>query len=349
MTSFLCSEFEMVSDQLSYPEGPVYLADGSILLVDIKEETLTKISASGEKSIIANISGGPNGLAIGPDGNAYICNCGGFQWLPVPIASTKQTLFIGGDEPANYQGGSIVKVNLTTQSVETLYTQAELGRHLNFETFQWQTSTLPAPAKLKGPDDLVFDETGGLWFTDWGKSKGDKRDITGIYYAKADGSEITQMVYPLNAPNGIALSPKGDRLYTVETYTGNILYWQLSAPGVIEANPKTLDGTYCLHGFAGQAIYDSMAVDVEGNLYIATMLPEGNNPMSNGGISVVSPSGELLEYIEIKRPDGKFAPLPSNICFGGKDNKTAFITLGASGALVKAQMKVAGLPLAFNA
>lgn len=349
MSSFLCSDFELISDQLAYPEGPVYLKDGSVLLVDIKNEELTKISAAGEKTTVASIPGGPNGLAIGPDGNAYICNCGGFQWMPVPIPSTKQTLYIGGDEPTNYTGGSIDKVNLSTGKVETLYTQSDKGRHLNFETFQWETSTLPTPAKLKGPDDLVFDELGNMWFTDWGKSKGTNRDITGIYYAKADGSEITQMVYPLNAPNGIALSPKGDRLYTVETYTGNILYWELSAPGEISANPKTLDGTYFLYGFGGQAIFDSMAVDVEGNLYIATMLPEGNDPMSNGGISIISPAGELLEYIEIKRPDGKYSPLPSNICFGGPDNKTAYITLGASGALVKAQMKVAGLTLAYNA
>ena len=349
MSSFLCSDFELISDQLAYPEGPVYLKDGSVLLVDIKNEELAKISVDGEKTTVAKIAGGPNGLAIGPDGNAYICNCGGFQWMPVPIASTKQTLFIGGDQPANYQGGSIDKVNLTTGVVETLYTQAENGRQLNFSNFQWQISPLTTPAKLKGPDDLVFDEKGGMWFTDWGKTKDNVRDITAIYYATADGKTITQMISPLNAPNGIGLSPKGDRLYTVETYTGNVLYWELSAPGIIAANPKTLDGTYFLYGFSGPAIFDSMALDVEGNLYIATMLPQGNDPMTNGGISVVSPEGKLLEFIEIKRPDGKFAPLPSNICFGGKDNKTAFITLGASGALVKAQMKIAGLTLAFNA
>ena len=349
MTNYLSADFELVTDQLAYPEGPVYLKDGSVLLVDIKNQTLNKVSTCGEVSTIAEISGGPNGLAIGPDGNAYICNCGGFQWMPVPIAATKQTLFIGGDQPADYQGGSLDKVNLKTGTVEKLYTPCSKARHVNLATFEWEVTDLPEPIQLKGPDDLVFDQAGGIWFSDWGKSKGDKRDITGLYYAKADGSEITQMVYPLNAPNGIALSPAGDRLYTVETYTGNVLYWQLSGAGKISPNPKTLDGTYCLHGFSGPAIFDSMAVDEAGNLYIATMLPEGNNPATNGGISIISPQGELLEYIEINRPDGKFSPLPSNICFGGKDNKTAYITLGASGALVKTTAKIAGLTLAFNA
>lgn len=349
MSQYLSTNFELITDQLAYPEGPVYLKDGNILLVDIKNQTLEKVSPQGEVTTVAHIPGGPNGLAIGPDGNAYVCNCGGFQWLPIPIPPTKQTLFIGGDQPENYQGGSLDKVNLSTGQIETLYKSCNKKRQLNFQTMQWEITEVAEAIQLKGPDDLVFDELGNIWFTDWGKTKGNKRDITGIFYAKADGSDIIEMISPLNAPNGIALSPKGDRLYTVETYTGNVLYWELSAPGKIAANPKTLDGTYCLHGFSGQAIFDSMAVDSEGNLYIATMLPEGNDPATNGGISVISPQGELLAYTEIKRPDGKFAPLPSNICFGGDDNKTAFITLGASGGLVKTQANIAGLTLHFNA
>jgi len=346
MSNFLCSKFEIVCDQLGYPEGPVYMQDGSILLVEIKNEQLTRISPDGQKDIVAKLSGGPNGAAIGPDGQVYVCNSGGFQWLPVKLP--KQTLFIGSGQSDNYRGGSIEKVNLATGKTETLYTVCETGRRLDFTTMQWQEQQLSPSFQLRGPDDLVFDTSGGIWFTDWGKDDGRTRDITGIYYATADGTSIKQMVFPLNAPNGIALSPDGKRLYTVETYTRRLLYWELSAPGVIAPNPKSLDGTYLLTGFDGQAIYDSMAVDELGNIYIATMLPQGNNPYTNGGITVVSPEGKVLEYIEIDLGEGLFGPLPSNICFGGKDYKTAYITLGASGMLVKAQMKHAGLKLAFN-
>ncbi|MFD2167804.1 SMP-30/gluconolactonase/LRE family protein [Thalassotalea euphylliae] len=348
-SQFYQGEFELITASLEYPEGPVYLKDGSILLVDIKAQTLVKVSASGESTIVAHTGGGPNGLAIGPDGHAYICNCGGFTWMPVPIPPKEQVLNIGTTQPADYKGGLIQKVDLATGDVTTLYTETSKIRRLDMATMQWTVEESPTPFELKGPDDIVFDELGNFWFTDWGKSRELDRDITGIYYAKADGSEITQMVFPLNAPNGIGLSPDGKRLYTVETYTGQVLYWELSAPGKIKPNPASIDGTYQLYKFGGQAIFDSMAIDSEGNLHIATMLPYGNMPMSNGGISVVSPAGELLEYIEVQRPDGKFAPLPSNICFGGDDLKTAFITLGASGALVKLQTKVAGLKLDFNA
>lgn len=346
MTSFKCSDFELITDQLAYPEGPVYMKDGSILLVEIKAQQLTRVHENGKKEVVAKIKGGPNGAAIGPDGCIYICNSGGFSWLPIKLP--KQTLWITGDLPKDYIGGSIDKVNLQTGTVEKLYSKCSTGRRLDMSTMQWKEQTLSPAFQLRGPDDLVFDETGGMWITDWGKSTERSRDITGIYYATADGKSITQMIFPLNAPNGIALSPDGKRLYTVETYTRRILYWELSAPGVIKPNPESFDGTYLLMSLPGQEILDSMSVDIEGNLYIATMLPKGNNPCSNGGISVVSPKGQLLEFIEINISDDFFAPLPSNICFGGKDNKTAFITLGASGALVKVKMKVAGLTLAYN-
>ncbi|WP_448569619.1 SMP-30/gluconolactonase/LRE family protein [Thalassotalea ganghwensis] len=346
MSSYFTSEFTIINNQLGYPEGPVYMKDGSVILVEIKSEQVSRITADGEKQVITQLKGGPNGAAIGPDGQLYICNSGGFTWMPVPLP--KQTLYIGMGESADYKGGSIDKVNLNTGAVETIYTDCQQGQRLDLATMQWQQQTLSPTFQLRGPDDLVFDETGNFWFTDWGKDSERARDVTGIYYASADGSHIAQKVFPLNAPNGIALSPDGKRLYTIETYTRRLLYWELSAPGVIAPNPATLDGTYLLTGFSGQAIYDSMAVDSEGNIYIATMLPKGNNPYSNGGITIVSPNGELLEYIEINLGEGLYAPLPSNICFGGKENKTAYITLGASGMLIKVETKVSGLTLNYN-
>jgi len=62
---------------------------------------------------------------------------------------------------------------------------------------------------------------------------------------------------------------------------------------------------------------------------------------------VISPDGKNVDFMEINI-QGEFAPLPSNLCFGGADRKTMYVTCGASGLLVKAQVHVPGLALNFN-
>jgi len=104
-STFFHGDYQLISDSLEYPEGPVYMADGSVLLVDIKAQTLVKVAADGTKTVVANTGGGPNGLAIGPDGCAYICNCGGFTWMPVPVPAKDQVLQTGTTQPTDYTGG----------------------------------------------------------------------------------------------------------------------------------------------------------------------------------------------------------------------------------------------------
>ena len=65
---------------LQFPEGPIAMDDGSVLLVEIARGTLTRVRADGLVQVVADLGGGPNGAAIGPDGAVYVCNNGGFQW-----------------------------------------------------------------------------------------------------------------------------------------------------------------------------------------------------------------------------------------------------------------------------
>src|SRR2546430_3624414 len=73
-------EFRTLAEGLQFPEGPVALADGSVLLVEIAAGTLTRIAPDGTKSVVTTTGGGPNGAAIGPDGKCYVANNGGFEW-----------------------------------------------------------------------------------------------------------------------------------------------------------------------------------------------------------------------------------------------------------------------------
>jgi gluconolactonase len=302
------AEIRELASGLEFPEGPIALADGSVLLVEIKRGTLTRVSADGQKSVVAKTGGGPNGAALGPDGKVYVCNNGGFEWHEIG------PLVIPGDQPKDYTGGSIQRVDLATGAVETLYKSV-------------------GPHPLRGPNDLVFDPTGGFWFTDHGKTRARDRDHGGLYYARPDGSSLREMVYPLNSPNGVGLSPDGRRVYVAETHTGRVFYWELSAPGEI-APHSSPNGGHLLAGLPGLQLLDSLAVDAEGNVCVATIV--------NGGITIISPDGAKIEHVPM--PD----PLTTNICFGGKDLRTAYVTLSATGKLVSLPWRTAGLRLAFG-
>lgn len=297
---------ELVADGLKFPEGPIAMSDGSIILVEIARGTLTRVLPDGGTQVIAQLGGGPNGAAMGPDGAIYVCNNGGFTWIEAGDR------LIPGDEAGDYSGGRIERVDLATGKVETLYTECDGN-------------------PLKGPNDIVFDKEGGMWFTDHGKAHGRLRDRGAVFYAKPDGSSITQMVFPMEAPNGIGLSPDEDFLYVAETPTARLWKFKISAPGQIESQgPFTGE---CIAGMGGHQYFDSLAVDAEGNICVATII--------NGGITSISPDGKTVRHIPTE--DG----LTTNICFGGGDLKTAYICLSSTGQLVKTTWDVAGLPLNF--
>jgi gluconolactonase len=301
------AEMRELASGLEFPEGPIAMPDGSVVLVEIKRGTLTRVSPDCSVRVVARTGGGPNGAALGPDGKVYVCNNGGFEWHDFG------GLTVPGNQPTDYSGGRIQRVDLATGRVEDLYTACD-GR------------------PLRGPNDLVFDATGGFWFTDHGKIRDRDKDRTGVFYAKADGSLIREAIFPLDAPNGVGLSPDGRRLYVAETYTGRVWTWELAARGEVVASAGFgPGGGALLAGLPGYQLFDSLAVDGAGNVCVATLV--------NGGITVISPEGTILEHV----PTGD--PLTTNICFGGRDLRTAYITLSGTGRLVAMEWPRPGLAL----
>ena len=175
----------------------------------------------------------------------------------------------------------------------------------------------------------MFDRSGGFWFTDHGKTRARSRDRGGLYYAKADGSEIKEMAFPLDGPNGVGLSPDEDRVYVAETHQGTILYWELSGEGELASSPH---GRFLARP-AGRKLFDSLAMDAEGNVSVATI--------QTGGISTFTPTGDELEFFEVDDP------ICTNICFGGPKMRTAYITLSGTGQLIRTEWPRPGLPLPF--
>ena len=299
---------DIVAEGLRIPEGPVAMADGSVLVVEIQGERLVRIGADGRIDVVAELPGGPNGAAFGPDGRLYVCNNGGsFSFrlqdglnLPVP-------------GPARHRTGSLQRIDIATGAVETLYEQAG-GR------------------RLEAPNDLVFDRNGGIWFTDYGSAIPHGRIHGSICYARPDGSHITRVKEGMISPNGIGLSPDERTLYVSDSALGRIWTFAIEAPGRLAPPPPHGAGTV-LATLPGANRVDSLAVQEDGEVCVATI--------GEGGIGIVGQDGR---YAHVPLPD----PFVTNICFGGADMRTAWITAAGTGRLYRMAWPRAGHRLNFS-
>ena len=303
------AELREIASGLRFPEGPIAMPDGSVILVEIEAGRLTRIAPDGTKQTVAEPGGGPNGAAIGPDGKCYVCNNGGFNWHEA------DGILRPVSQADDYSGGRIEKIDLDTGAVEVLYSQCGDNR-------------------LNGPNDIVFDGDGGFWFTDLGKARARDMDRGAVYYARIDGSLIVEVAFPLVTPNGIGLSLDDKILYVAETETSRLWRYDVLGPGKLSrAEWPNTNGGILVAGMAGYQRFDSLALDCAGNICVGTLI--------EGGVTVISPDGQTVEHIAV--PD----PYCTNICFGGPELKTAFLTLSAYGTLVAMDWPRPGLALHF--
>ncbi len=302
-------DIQTLATGLQFPEGPVALGDGSVLVVEMRSGTLRRVATDGTVTLVVDCGGGPNGAAIGPDGLLYVCNNGGASYTPGKLLSNGPA--------ADYTGGSIQRVDLATGKVETLYDSCN-------------------GIRLSAPNDLVFDRSGGFYFTDMGKKHARHRVFGGLYYARTDGSGVRELAYPLQQPNGVALSPDGGTVYVAETDTSRLWAFDVAEPGTLRpGRTSPAHGGRLVCGLPGYQGFDSMAVDEHGNICVATL--------HTGCISVIAPGGEVLRQVPVGDPH------VTNICFGGPDRRTAYITLAGRGELISMLWPERGLALNFNA
>jgi gluconolactonase len=315
------TNLRVVASGLRFPEGPVTLPNGDVLVVEMARGTLSRVTPQGAIEVVAETGGSPNSAAIGPepDGRAYICQAGGFRFH-----EPKPGLLVPGYQPPDYTGGRIQVVDMESGKVEDLYTECNDNR-------------------LSGPNDIVFDDEGGFWFTDHGKVRKRDRDHGGIYYAKADGSFIREALYPVDHPNGIGLSPDGASVVFAETQQARLYRFPVVGPGVIDASdflslvPK--DSSYLAAALTTPSLFDSLAVDAAGHVLVGTCV-------WNPGITEWSPLDGSIQHHVL--PDDLWDPFVTNICFGGADLRTVFITSSGYGRLLAADWHSAGLALNYG-
>ncbi len=302
-------DLQLVAEGFEFPEGPMAMADGSIILVELKGQRLTRVMTDGRKETLVETRGNPNGAAIGPDGAIWITNNGGcFEWID------NGGLTIPGPTPPSHVGGAIQRFDLATGKVETIFEACE-GR------------------RLIAPNDLVFDKQGGFWFTDHGCATPQGRKYGGLYYAKTDGAHITRQRDHLISPNGVGLSPDQAVVYVADTQLGRLWGFDIAGPGVLGPGPGFAPG-HVICNLQGYQLLDSLAVEASGKVCVATII--------NGGVTIFDPDGSTEHFAA---PD----PICTNICFGGPDMCDAWITASATGKLYKTRWPRPGLKLNYNA
>src|SRR5262249_61621291 len=123
-------DIKILVRDLGFPEGPVWMADGSVILGEISGRKVTRVMPDGSKTEIGKAGGRPNGVATGPDGALFVCNNGGAVYQSTPS-------FLSTGPGPDYKGGSIQRIDLKTGETRVLYSECN-------------------SPKLSGADHIVF-------------------------------------------------------------------------------------------------------------------------------------------------------------------------------------------------
>jgi len=174
--------------------------------------------------------------------------------------------------------------------------------------------------KLNGPNDLWIRPDGGIYFTDplyvrnyWTRDPQRQQEGEYVYFLSPDRKSLVSVETELQKPNGIIGTPDGKRLYVADIQAGKTYVYEIQPDGSL-VNKKL---------FAEMGS-DGMTIDREGNIYL-----------TGRGVTVFNPKGEKIEHIPVE------ARWAANVCFGGSDMKTLFIT--ASQYLYSLRMNVEGV------
>lgn len=277
-----------------------------VLAADKKDKLFTSTPLTKEKLFTAGIEG----PACDGDGNIYAVCFQKDQTIGKVTPAGKGEIWV--TLPGKSAGNGIV-----FDKAGMMYV-ADYGAHnvLKIEPATKKISVFAHEPKMHQPNDLAIGPDDVLWASDpdWGKS-------TGQLWRIDRSGKVTRVAEGMGTTNGIEVSPDGKTLYVNESVQRNVWAFDIQADGSL--TNKRLLKKFPDHGF------DGMRCDVDGNLYITRY--------GKGTVAVLSPKGEIVREIDV------LGEAPSNLCFGGPDGRTVYVTEVKKQRLVQFRVDKPGL------
>lgn len=266
--------------------------------------TATPLTA--EKAFTAGIEG----PACDAQGNIYAVNLGREGTIGRVRPDGKAEVWV--TLPGKSIGNGIV-----FDRQGTMYVADYVGHNvLKIDPVSRKVSVFAHEPRMNQPNDLAIAPDGTLYASDpsWAKGTGQ------LWKIDRDG-KVTRLAEQMGTTNGIEVSPDGQTLYVNESVQRNIWAFRIAADGTL--SDKRLVTKFADHGF------DGMRCDIDGNLYVARY--------GKGTVAVVSPAGKVLREIDV------LGAAPSNLCFGGPDGRTVYVTEVKKQRLVQFRVDRPGL------
>ncbi|WP_255406572.1 SMP-30/gluconolactonase/LRE family protein [Caulobacter sp. B11] len=207
-------DIELVAEGLLFPEGPIAMADGSVILTEIQAAEAQPDHPDGKRRRWRRPAAVPTARPSVRTGRSM-----SQQWRQLPVHRHGRPQ-CARPTPPSHTGGSIQRVDIKTGAVTTLYTECDGKR--------WSA-----------PMTWCSTSRRGFWFTDHGCSTPEGRKFGALYYALTDGSKITRQRDHFVSPNGVGLSPDEKTVYMADTTLGRLWSFDIAEPGVLARRPAS--------------------------------------------------------------------------------------------------------------
>jgi gluconolactonase len=298
-----------------FTEGPASDREGNVFFTDQPNDRILKWSVEGKLSTWMQPCGRANGLSFDQEGFLWACADEKNElWRidrdgkAIVIVKDYRGKLLNGPNDVWVRPNRLAALRASSSGLPDGTPRARLdgGRAAG-----------PGAASARRPAEMQ-EIPGGLYFTDpyykrpyW--KRGPKEMEECVYYLAPDQRTLTRVIEDLKQPNGIIGTPDGRLLYVADIGAGKTYRYGIRADGSLKE--KTL---FCEMGS------DGMTIDSEGNIYL-----------TGKGVTVFDAAGKKVEQIDVPEP------WTANVCFGGKDRQTLFIT--ASKGLYGLRMAVRGV------